>query len=90
MGKSLILELEKISDLTTSPGCETVSLNHQVGHDQKGNFFPGNSVQSVMNKANNSNNLGTDVVNDVMSVKEPAASYSLKRDWLLTRSHKLT
>lgn len=43
-----------------------------------------------MNKANNSNNLGTDVVNDVMSVKEPAASYSLKRDWLLTRSHKLT
>ena len=43
-----------------------------------------------MNKANNSNNSGTDVANDVMSVKEPIASYFLKRDWLLTRSHKLT
>ena len=39
MGESLILELEKISDLTISQGSETVNLNHQVGHDQKGNFF---------------------------------------------------
>lgn len=43
-----------------------------------------------MHKANNSHNLGTDVANDVMSVKESIASYSMKRDWLLTRSHKLT
>ena len=50
MGESLILELEKISDLTIPQGSETVSLNHQVGHDQKGNFFFWNSVQCVKNK----------------------------------------